>query len=316
MSEGCTAFYDPVSAYIPSFADGRVLLALDEDGSQRTEPVRREMTIKDLLRHTSGVIYGWGEGDIDKVYQAAMAPYLKPDAPPLSTAETIDLIASLPLAYHPGDKMIYSFSIDVLGRLVEVLSGKTFGQFLQDELFAPLGMADTGFWVPPDKTDRFAALYSVADGLTRLDGPDQRQYLTPPAFEGGGGGLVSTLGDYARFAQMLLNGGELDGQRILSPSTIKLMGSQHLNAPQQACFEGMNKRGYGYGLGVRVMVDPAAADTVASTGEFGWDGAASTWFMVDPANDLIAVQMIQAMPCGKVPTALRLQGLVYQALVG
>jgi CubicO group peptidase (beta-lactamase class C family) len=312
---GLYTLYDPISAYIPSFKDGQVLLGLSADGEPQTVPVEREMTIKDLFRHTSGLVYGDGQGDIDKVYQRAGEGLRERTEPP-KTADFIDGLAGLPLAFQPGQEYFYGYSIDVLGRLIEVLSGMRFGEFLQRELFEPLGMADTAFWVPEEKRERFAALYRMDHGLELEDSPGSRQYDRPPAFESGGGGLVSTLGDYARFAQMLVNGGELDGVHILGRKTVALMGTNHLEPQQQACFDArMNKRGYGYGLGVRVMHDLSKAATAGSLGEFGWDGAASTWFCVDPAEDLIAVHMIQMMPFAYYPIMLQFQALVYQALI-
>ncbi|MBN1400485.1 MAG: serine hydrolase [Anaerolineae bacterium] len=312
---GLYTLYDPISAYIPSFKDGQVLVSLSADGQPQTVPVEREITIKDLFRHTSGLVSGNGERDIDKVYQRAAAP-LRERAELPTTAEFMDGLARLPLAFQPGQEYFYGYSNDVLGRLIEVLTGMRFSEFLQRELFEPLGMTDTAFWVPEEKRERFAALYRMDQGLELEASPGARRYDRPPAFESGGGGLASTLGDYARFAQMLVNGGELDGVRILGRKTVQLMGTNHLEPQQQACFDArMNKRGYGYGLGVRVMHDLSKAATAGSLGEFGWDGAASTWFCVDPVEDLIAVHMIQMMPFAYYPIMLQFQALVYQALI-
>lgn len=312
---GLYTLYDPISKYIPAFKSPQVLVGLVGDKPQ-TVPAEREITIKDLFCHTAGLSYGFGDSDIDKVYRQNSEKLGLPGRS-LTTAQFIDALASLPLAFQPGSQYLYSWCIDVLGRLVEVLSGMTFGEFLKRELFDPLGMNDTGFYVPAEKLDRFAALYQMSEGGFRLaDGQFARNYSQPPAFESGGGGLVSTLTDYARFAQMLVNGGELDGVRILSRKTVQLMGTNHLTPTQQAYFDQrMNKRGYGYGLGVRVMHNLSAAATAGSLGEFGWDGAASTWFCVDPVEDLIAVHMIQMMPFAYYPIMLQFQALVYQALL-
>ena len=314
FERGLYSLYDPISAYIPGFQDPQVLVGLTDAGAQ-TVPAEREITIKDLFRHTAGLTYGWGDGDIDKVYQQRLAD-LDPHSSRTSTADFINAVSSFPLAYHPGREYLYSLATDVLGRLVEVLSGKRFGEFLHEELFGPLGMTDSGFYVPEEKQDRFAALYDVSDGLKPAAWPEIVDYSRAPALEMGGSGLVSTIGDYARFAQMLVNGGELDGVRVLGRKTVELMGSNHLTAQQQSFFDPrMNKRGYGYGLGVRVMQDLAKSSTAGSLGEFGWDGAASTWFCVDPAEDLIAVHMIQMMPFGHYPIMLQFQALTYQALI-
>jgi len=311
---GLYTLYDSISDYIPSFKSMRVLAQTGGDTGE-TVDAERQITIKDLFTHTAGLSYGFTDSPLDKLYNRTLRPLYDPRRQ-VNTEGFIDVIAGLPLAYQPGAAMRYSYAIDVLGRLVEVLSGKRFGQFLQEEMFEPLGMTDTAFHVPEAKSERLAELYDV-DGK---DGPKPsqsafRRGVGAPLFESGGGGLLGTLGDYARFAQMLCNGGELDGVQLLSPSTIKLMSQNHLNEPQMADFRLMNKRGYGYGLGVRTMVDLASAATAGSLGEFGWDGAASTWCCVDPTEDLIAVHMIQMMPFGYYPIMLRFQALVYQALV-
>ncbi|MBN1400483.1 MAG: beta-lactamase family protein, partial [Anaerolineae bacterium] len=214
------------------------------------------------------------------------------------TGELVDFVAGLPLAFQPGTQWRYGFSIDVLGRLIEVLTGQTFGQYLEEAIFRPLGMVDTAFWVPPEKLGRLTTQYTCdADGVLEVsDVPPDSRWARPPAFESGGSGLVSTMHDYARFAQMLLNGGELDGVRILGRKTVGLMASDHISDDLRASFNAFgnqSRRGYGFGLGVRVMRAPAQALFPGSEGEYGWAGLASTKFWIDPAEDLIGIIMRQ-----------------------
>jgi CubicO group peptidase (beta-lactamase class C family) len=224
----------------------------------------------------------------------------------------VEKLGRLPLAYQPGARWQYSVAVDVQGRLIEILSGMSFDDFLQDRLFGPLGMVDTAFWVTPDRVDRFAAVYTPDENMVlsptkeqiSLGGPD---YLTPAKLLSGGGGLVSTTGDYARFAQMLLNGGELDGVRILKPQTLALMTRDHLGDVPRDWLEA------DFGLGFSVQQD-AGAGTVPSPGTFGWGGAAHTRFWVDPRKDLFGVWMVQIMPDNELPYADEFQRLVYAAL--
>ena len=228
----------------------------------------------------------------------------------------VEMMSTLPLVFQPGQGWRYSFSTDVLGYVVQVVSGQSFDAFLQRRIFEPLGMADTGFYVPAEKIDRFAALYEMSDEGERrlLVTPAIGTYNKQPAFLSGGGGLVSTVHDYVRFAQMLLNSGELDGVRLLGRKTVELMMMNHL--PEAllpfAVNPGEPSWGYGFGLGGKVMMDPARAGILGSRGMYGWGGAASTGFWVDPQEEVIGLIMTQLMPFQPLVDAF--QVLVYQAL--
>ena len=309
---GCLDLDDPISKYILAFKGQSVLQSISGDHLV-TVPAKGEVTIRHLLTMTSGIPYPGANTDIERVYQKA-ADAVALAGEDLSTGEVVGRIASLPLAFEPGTQWLYGFSHDVIGRLVEVVSGKPFGRFLQEEIFDPLNMVDTGFAVPREKADRFAAAYGPGDTgpLTLLDAPRTSRYLQPPSFLSGGGGLVATIGDYARFAHMLLHGGEWNGVRILGRKTIQLMAANHLAAD----LPGWDTAGgFSYGLGVRVMLDPAKAGYGGSAGLFGWEGAASTWFCVDPAEDLIGILMTQFIPHGTHPFDLRFKTMLYAALV-
>jgi CubicO group peptidase (beta-lactamase class C family) len=247
----------------------------------------------------------------------------------------VDALTELPLVFSPGTQWSYSVATDVLGRLVEVIGGQPFDRFLQDRIFTPLGMVDTSFTVDDDNADRFAALYTVPslspfavpegmEGDARLlidDGGPDSQWRRPTAWQSGGGGLVSTVGDYYRFTQMLLNGGELDGQRILGRKTLQYATTNHLPdggdlaTMGQAVFSETTYDGIGFGLGFSVVIDPAAAQVIGSPGTYGWGGAASTLFWVDPVEDLAVIGLTQLMPSSAYPIREELRPLVYSALV-
>lgn len=301
---------DPVSRFLPAFGEQKVL-APDPAAQPGTIPAGRAVTLRHLLTMTSGIPYPGQGSEIERIYQQAF-DQAEAGGKDVSLAETVDLIASLPLAFTPGTQWLYGLSHDVLGRVVEVVSGKALDRFLAEEIFAPLGMADTGFFVPKEKTMRLAAAYGPGENgpLTLKDSPKNSRYLKPPPCLSGGGGLVSTIGDYARFAGMLLYGGEYGGVRILGRRTVRLMTADHLGAG----LAGWEIPGYTYGLGVRVMKDPAAAGFGGSVGEFGWAGYASTWFCVDPAADLVAILMAQYIPDGTYPYAERFRNMLYAAL--
>ncbi|MBI1353606.1 MAG: serine hydrolase [Acidobacteria bacterium] len=294
--EGKYRLTDPVSRYIPELK-GRTVAEMNvfypgDPKHMNRAGANREITIQDLMRHTAGFAYGNTVATpVDVMYQEAKV--LDANA----TLKTmIDRLAKLPLLYQPGEKWHYSIAVDVQGRLVEVLSGKPFDVFLRERIFEPLGMADTGFSVPKADQGRFAQMYGLDDDKLSVADPEwSTRYLTPPAWKSGGGGLVSTAMDYFRFCQMLLNGGELDGRRLLSRKTVELMTRDHLAGvdPGRAA-----STGYGFGLGVAVHVDPAASGSAASVGEYNWGGAAGTKFWIDPQEELIGVYMIQIRPGG------------------
>ena len=310
---------DAVHKYIPEWRDLRVY-AQGNHPNFITTPCERPMTIRDLMSHQSGLTYGFMERtNVDRAYRrldvggAAAGGTLR---------AMIEKLAELPLEFSPGTRWNYSVSTDVLGYLVEVMSGKSFDEFLQDQIFGPLGMVDTGFTVAADKLDRFAANYSRGpDKAIRLeDDPETSVYAQPRTFLSGGGGLVSTAADYLRFCQMLLNGGTLDGARILGRKTIELMTLNHLPDNQDLAtlgfgtFSETTYDGVGFGLGFSVAVDLAKAQIIGSGGEYAWGGAASTAFWIDPAEELIVIFMTQFMPSGTFNFRGQLKTLIYPAI--
>ncbi len=305
---------DPIRRWIPEWRDMQVRVT-DPDGAERTVPAEREPTVRDVLTHTSGVGYGPENRDLDWAERATLADH---DLASLTAA-----IGGWPLRFQPGSRWLYSFGMDVAARLVEVLSGLPYDEYLRAELFEPLGMVDTGFFVPEADVDRFAACYgrNARKELVLVDDPDRSAFRRRPKLLNGGGGLVGTTGDYLRFAGMLANGGELDGRRILSRKTLELMTSNHLpgDADMAAMalpmgygevgFEGM-----GFGLTMAVSKSPAQTGVVGSTGEFMWGGAASTLFWVDPAEHLAVVFMTQLLPSGTFDFRGQLKTIVYGAI--
>ena len=311
LEEGWFNVVDPVSKYIPAFADVKVW----EDG-ELVEP-KREMTVQDLYRHTAGLTYGglFESHPVDAQYTKANIGDSSQ-----TKAEFAEAIAKLPLRYHPGEKFHYSMGMDVLGRLVEIWSGQSFGDFLQQRIFGPLGMIDTSFRLDPSKADRLATLYQASDDplLVAVDASWNEMYAPEAKFESGGGGLLSTIKDYYRFCQCLLNGGVLDGERILGRKTVQLMASNALTPEQMpVAFEGDYEpfAGFGYGVCVKVMQDPAAGGWQGSKGDFGWGGYAETYHVIDPVEDLIAINMVQCVPSMHYPIRKAFRMAVYQALV-
>jgi CubicO group peptidase (beta-lactamase class C family) len=286
--EGKFRLSDPVRRYIPEFADLKVAASWSPDGPV-LEDADHPMTIRELMTHTAGLAYGIGDPHpADQLY--ASEGVLDPRG---TLQDMIDKLARLPLRQQPGSRWTYSVAVDVQGYLVEVLSGQPFDRFLQERIFDPLGMVDTGFHVPAEDHHRLAQVYGYDENgeLAPAPAPDAsdgpRPFLDPATFFSGGGGLVSTTMDYMRFCQMLLNGGELDGVRLLSPTTVEMMSRNHL--PREM---GEYAPGQGFGLDFSVVLDPVEAGTF-SAGEYFWGGAAGTWFWIDPVEDLIFVGMIQ-----------------------
>lgn len=324
--EGAFQLEQPVAAFLPAFADTPVLLP---DGT--LEPQHRPMEIRELLMHTSGLTYDF-LNDFDDVAQQYRDAQLMFDASrPLE--QVIDALAEIPLAFQPGAQWHYSLGIDVAARLVEVMSGQRLADFLEERIFAPLGMIDTGFGVDDAKLDRLSAMYGLPDlmgddysatGLMEaaLAGFNERidvsaTYPTdsPEVFNRGGVGLFSTGPDYWRFAQMLLNGGELDGERLLSRKTLELMHMNHLpEALLPLQIMGEPQRGLGFGLGSRSLVDVAASAGPGSVGEFGWAGAASTYYWVDPVEEIVGVLMTQYMTGISNPSQT-FRSIVYSSLI-
>lgn len=310
FEEGRFQLSDPVANYLPEFKDCRVL----EENGTLLQPVQ-PMTIRHLLTHTAGLSYGFDENfQIDRLYQQHVWGAME-NRPDVTLAEWIGNIAQMPLAFQPGTRFRYSVATDVLGYLVEVVSGIPFADFLQQRIFEPLGMVDTFFAVPPEKLDRFAANYGPQDGggLKVIDAPRESRYAQPTQRPSGGGGLLSTTPDYLRFAQMLLNGGELDGERLLGRKTVELMRANHLG---DGIFVDNNPAsGLGFGLGVSVLLDLGKGQTLGSVGNYGWGGAANTNFWIDPKEELIGILMLQFMPSGTYPVTPDFRILTYQALV-
>jgi CubicO group peptidase (beta-lactamase class C family) len=310
---------DAVHKYIPAFRDLRVYEAGNHP-TFATRPVERSMTIRDLLTHTSGLTYGFMERtNVDRAYRR-----LGIGDRSSTLAEMMEKLGKLPLEFSPGTKWNYSVSTDVVAHLVERISGRRFDTFVRDEITGPLGMSDTGFHVPDDKLERFATNYSrMPDKSLRIeDDPATSPYRTEPTFFSGGGGLVSTAGDYLRFCQMLLNGGTLDGVRILGLKTIELMTQNHLPGGRDISalnvggqFSQVLYEGVGFGLGFSVTLDLARAQTVGTPGEYAWGGAASTAFWIDPAEELIVIFMTQLMPSGTFNFRGQLKSIVYPAII-
>jgi len=323
--EGRFQMGDPVSKYLPEFAHLRVLRNPEGDVKD-TVPVQHEPTMQDVLRHTAGFTHALETTPLDAEY--AKANLFGVD---VSLAEMMQRLAKLPLQYEPGTKWVYSVGPDVQARIVEVLSGMPFDRFLKERLLEPLGMKDAGFWVPSDAAQRLATVYWMKEGkLTPIDdahGSPGDIWLSEPwtvnsytvnhKRKGGSYGLVATAADYFRFGQMLLNGGRLDGVRILSPQTVQFMTRDHLG-PIGLPREDGKPSGTGFGLGFAVMEDPAAAGYMSSIGSYFWAGYASTYFWIDPKEDMVVVAMTQHID-DNVPAAGALRGqfptLVYSALV-
>ena len=311
---------DPASRFIPGFKDLRVFVKATESGLELAEP-EREVTMQDLLTHTSGLIYGDPEGSPVEaaVWQADReAEKVAPDE---TLEEWIQRLVRLPLAHQPGSKWHYGLSTDVLGYVVEVISGLAFDTFLEQRIFSPLGIVDTGFYVPQEKISRLATMYGPAEGggLQIMDTPETSKYSKPKRFLSGGGGLVSTASDYMRFAQMLLNGGEMNCVRLLSRETVKLMTTNHLSdelIPIQLDPLTSYLKGHGFGLGFAVITNVAQSGMYGSEGSYWWGGAANTFFWVDPREKLIGLIMPQFLASGRYPIQRELQELTYQAIVG
>ena len=318
FEEGKWTLDDPVSKFIPEFANLRVFKSVNADGSFETVPADRPPTMREVMSHSGGFAYGLvPDNAIDKAYVSTGVLGAK------SSQEFAQKVAALPLVAQPGTRWKYSVSVDIQGMIVEKLTGQSLGDFMQKRIFAPLKMTDTGFWLPASKMDRVASLYfwnpkenklAPAEGFMVLD------ITKPPVVASGGGGLVSTNADYARFAQMLLNGGELDGQRILKSETVKLMRTNALsdtimNSDDPAF---STAKGRGFGLDFAVVLDSAKAGPYGQ-GTYSWGGAAGTWFWIDPTNDLFFLGMIHILNKGGDPAIKDIDDdsakLVYGALV-
>ena len=307
VEQGRLALIDPVAKYLPEFKDVKVG---EEKPDKTLELVaaRRPMTIQDLMRHTSGLTYGFfGEGAVKKAYLAANLEEGDP-----STAEFVARLAKLPLVYQPGTTWDYSQATDVLGRVVEVVVGKPLSVALREMLFDPLGMTDTSFYVTdsakhPRIAEPFANDRSIGAGAELNDPRVARNY------ESGGGGLQSTVRDYARFVEMLANGGEVDGKRYLSPKTVAYMTSDHMGDIIKRGPYDLVGPGYKFGLGFAVRSDAGVSPLAGSPGDFYWGGAAGTYFWVDPKEKMFVIYMMQS-PSKRVPFRIMLRDMVYAAM--
>ena len=306
FEEGHFFLSDPISRYIPEFENLEVA-RLDEATSMEnipTEKPTRPVTIQDLLRHTSGFSYGvFSNTPVDSLYLRAGIFGQE------TLADMVTALAEIPLMHQPGTRWYYSVSTDVLARLVEIVSGMAFDEFLVNRIFEPLGMKDTGFFVPPEDLHRLTRTYRHAGPDRTLVLGDTVGFRRPTTMLSGGGGLVSTADDYASFAQMLLNGGELDGVRILGTKTVELMTTDHLGDVRGP------GRGMGFGLGFAVKEVAALNGTPSSAGEYNWGGLHGTSFWIDPEEHLVGIFMVQIYPNRDIDFRGQFKNLVYQTLV-
>ncbi len=308
--QGLFKMWDPVSEYLPGFKNPKIAKE-NPDGTVDIVEAKGEVTMRQLFTMTSGVPYGSGETAAGRIRAEKEKEYRASGNPYPGTVAYGNWVGGLPLAFEPGETWMYGFSIDILGIVLEVLTGKSLGEYLKENIFDPLGMRDTGFFVPAEKLSRVATLYHINDGMK----PDGRDYPTSgPDFESGGGGLFSTVPDYSRFAQMLLHGGTLDGVRILGRKTVDLISTDHLTPEQRKgdCWD--TQRGYGYGLGVRVLTNPELAGINGSAGEWGWDGAFGNWFCVDPKEQLTCVYLTTNLPGSHYRFIPKLMASMYASL--
>jgi CubicO group peptidase (beta-lactamase class C family) len=330
VEEGRVALDEPVHKYIPEWKNLGVFQAGVWPAFLTRAP-SQPMRIIDLMRHTSGLTYGFQQrGNIDAAYRELKVGEVEKAG---TLQSMIADLTKIPLEFSPGEAWNYSVSTDVIGYLIGLISGKPFEQFLQERIFDPLGMKDTGFFVPAEKAPRLAACYSASPqgamtfhatdrkgGLTLQDDPATSSFLSPPSFISGGGGLCSTSADYLTFCRALLNGGELDGVRLVGPKTLQLMTSNHLpdgkTLPElsRSLFSEATYHGIGFGLGFSVTLDPARTLIPGSAGEYAWGGAATTSFWIDPVEELIAIFMTQVLPSTATPIRRELRTMIYSAI--
>jgi CubicO group peptidase (beta-lactamase class C family) len=315
---------DPVTRWLPEWQDLKVRETA-EDGTERLADAR-PMTVRDLMMHMSGLGFGGGR-TLQQMFSSENKDGFAPGArrgPGMTLASMVERYAGYPLEFQPGTRWYYTVSIDICGRLIEIMSGQRLDEYLRDTVFTPLGMTDTAFYVPDDKVSRFSACYrrDETKNLLLADDPQESRYRQEPTFLSGSGGLVSTMPDYLRFCEMLVHGGELDGVRILGRKTVELMATNHLpgdgDMAQFAMTGGYGEVGFsgmGFGLTVSVSKGPAATGVIGSAGEYMWGGAASTIFWVDPAEDLTAVFMTQLIPSATFNFRGQLRALIYPAIV-
>ena len=314
--EGRFSLEDPVEAFIPELSDLKVYGGMGDRGMTLVDQ-QRPITIRHLLTHTSGFSYGlYQDTPIDKMYRDE--DLNNADS---NLREFVEKISRIPLLHQPGDKWRYSNAATILGRLIETVSGQQFDQFLRDRLFSPLDMTDTSFFVPESKSGRLATLYSPSRNgrIAPVENSLATRFARPHTFLSGGAGLVSTASDYMRFCQMLIDGGVLDGRRVLSPKTVEMIRSDHLTGDLKPYAVGQDMasytRGSGFGLGFSVVTDIARHGILGSNGMYYWFGAASCYFWIDPAEELIAILMSQFLPSTYYPLQREFQVDTYQALI-
>ena len=312
QEEGTLLITDPVGRYLPEFMATTVAQP-NGRGGYDVVAARRPITIRDLLTHTAGISYGSGPA-ADQFEEAGITGWYFANRDE-SAGDVMARLAALPLDAQPGERWIYGYNTDILGAMIEKISGQTLGAFLRERLFDPLGMDDTHFFLPYGKADRLTTVYSATDhsGIERALDPGhmigQGAYVDGPrASFSGGAGALSTVEDYATFLQMMLNGGELDGVRILSPTTVDLMTVDHTG---DIDFRG----GQGFGLGFSIVKDPGASGLPGSVGEYGWGGAYHSTYWVDPHEELVVVYMTQLIPAGGLDDHAKLRTLIYQSIV-
>jgi CubicO group peptidase (beta-lactamase class C family) len=320
FEEGKWRLDDPITKFLPEL-EGLKVMEIGEDGQQKLVAVTRAPTMRELMSHTAGFGYGLSDKHpVDLMYREQRVLGSN------GLEEMTQKVATIPLMFQPGTQWYYSVAVDLQGRIVEKISGQTLGQFLDQRLFQPLKMKDTAFSVPADKASRLAAVYvanpqtgKIEEAKVLIENPIQ-DFTKPPSMESGGGGLVSTATDYARFAQMIVNGGVLDGERILSPASVELMGTNMI--PDQVLVTSNGTTGsrfneaVGFGLDFAVVMDPRKAGSLEGEGSLSWGGAAGTWFWADPENDVVFVGMIQRFGgSGGDDLGALSRTLVYQALV-
>lgn len=317
--EGKFQLDDPASKFIPELKDLKVLVDGTADTPRVREPAR-EMTVRDLLMHTSGLVARDSPSPIGELYRRA--GFVGPDTD-FTLSDMVRKLAEIPLQCDPGSRWIYGISTDLVGYLCQVIGGLPFDRYLEERILRPLGMPDTRFSVPASDVERLAANYAPQAGNPRyrlVDDPTTSSYTRPRTYFSGSGGLVSTASDYLRFCRMLANGGELDGVRILGPRTLQLMTLNHLPGGKDLATMAQNggetqREGHGFGLGFAVLLDQAVAQIIGTPGEFYWGGAASTAFFVNPKEDLIMLFLTQLRPSSTYPIRRELRATIYSAIV-
>jgi CubicO group peptidase (beta-lactamase class C family) len=308
--KGLFKLHDPIGEFIPAFKNVKVAVH-DDRGQLRIEDARSPITFEHLFTMTSGIPY---PGPDSYSARAAAEAHARMEGD-WNSKKVMETIAGVPLCFHPGEYWMYGFSHDVLGALVEVISGKTLGAYMKEVILEPLGLTDTAFYVPREKRSRLAKAYEWTEGGLKEKTDLDPAPLASPAFESGGGGLNSTLRDVGRYGLMLLNNGRLGEERVLSRKTLELIRRNHVVPAQRLRQFGFSTlTGYGYGLGVRTMMDTALAGLNGSPGEWAWDGMLGTWYCVDPAEDLVAVFLIQRFPGGNENLPKRFAQIVYGAI--